>query len=166
MPRMLEKALNAEKGARVLSRRFARKDRITFLGSHWDEITALEAALKIRETCGVAASGYHPEQFLHGPFLSLERDEPVVFLRTRDDRARASVLFQALSKTGAAVTEIGERSSARIQLPAVHPFLRPIVTIVPLQFLAYYAALARRANPDIMRTDIPRLHAGVEALFH
>ena len=114
----------------------------------------------------MAASGYHPEQFLHGPFLSLERDEPVVFLRTRDDRARASVLFQALSKTGAAVTEIGERSSARIQLPAVHPFLRPIVTIVPLQFLAYYAALARRANPDIMRTDIPRLHAGVEALFH
>ena len=166
LPAVLEKALNAEKAVRVLSRRFARKDRITFLGSHWDEITALEAALKIRETCGVTASGYHPEQFLHGPFLALGPDEPVVFLRSRDDGARASVLFQALSKTGAAVTEVGERSSARIRLPGVHPFLRPIVSIVPLQFLAYYAALARRSNPDIMRTDIPRLHAGVEALFH
>jgi len=37
---------------------------------------------------------------------------------------------------------------------------------VPMQFLAYYAALARHANPDIMRTGIPRLRAGVEALFH
>src|SRR5207247_11356813 len=142
MPAVLEKALNAEKAVRVLSRRFARKDRITFLGSHWDEITALEAALKIRETCGVTASGYHPEQFLHGPFLALGPDEPVVFLRSRDDGARASVLFQALSKTGAAVTEVVARWCARLRLRGVHPFLRLVLSIVPLEFMAYDAAVA------------------------
>ena len=61
---------------------------------------------------------------------------------------------------------IGESARAQIRLPAVPRILRPILSIVPMQFLAYYAALARRANPDIMRTDIPRLRAGVEALFH
>ena len=166
IPHLLEVTLKTEARVRLVSRRYGRQDRITFLGTQWDDITALEAALKIRETCGVSASGYHPEQFLHGPFLSLERGEPVVFLRSRDDGARASVILKALSKTGASVTEVGERSTATIRMPVVHAFLRPIVSIVPLQFLAYYAALARHANPDIMRTDSPRLRAGVEALFH
>lgn len=162
----LRTALTSDRKVRALARSVARADRITFLGAGYDEITALEAALKIRETCGLSASAYHPEQFLHGPFLSIERNEPVVALRSREEGARADVLQQALTKSGAKVTVVGEHASASISLPAVQPCLRPIVSVVPLQLLAYYAAVARRANPDIMRTDIPRLRAGVAALFH
>jgi glucosamine--fructose-6-phosphate aminotransferase (isomerizing) len=161
----LRRAFSTERKVRALARSIARADRITFLGAGWDEITALEAALKIRETCGLSASGYHPEQFLHGPFLSIERNEPVVALRSREEGARADVLRRALTKSGAKVTIVGEHASASIPLPAVQPSLRPIVSVVPLQLLAYHAAVARRANPDIMRTDIPRLRAGVAALF-
>ena len=63
-------------------------------------------------------------------------------------------------------TTIGEAPDAEIRLPSTVRVLRPIVSIVPLQFLAYYSALERRANPDIMRTDIPRYRAGLEPLFH
>jgi len=165
MPRFLQKALGTEDAIRRLARRIAQTDRVTFLASGWDEITVLEAALKIRETCGLPASGYHMEQFLHGPFLSLDSRESVVLLRARTDTNRADAIRRALARSGAHVSTIGEHPHASIPLPASHAYLRPIVSIVPMQFLAYYAALARHANPDIMRTDIPRLRAGVEALF-
>lgn len=166
IPRLVRKTLETEEAIRELANRVARRARITFVGTGWDDITALEAALKIRETCGLTASGYHAEQFLHGPFLSLDRWDSIVFLRCRDDTTRAEEIRHALAKTGAVITSVGENHRASIRLPRADPFLRPIVSIVPMQFLAYYAALARHANPDIMRTDIPRLRAGVEALFH
>lgn len=166
MPTVLRQALTTEAPIRKLSRRVARTGRVTFLGSGWDEVTSLEAALKIRETCGVSASGYHTEQFLHGPFLSLDRRESIVVLRSLDDRTRFDSLHRGLSKSGAWIVTIGEHPMASIRLPRMHPYLRPIVSIVPLQFLAYYAAVARHANPDVMRTDIPRFRAGVEALSH
>ena len=163
---VIRKTLQAERAVREIARRVARHDKVTFLGAGFDEITAAEAALKIRETCGLTASAYHPEQFLHGPFLSLDRTEYIVFLRSLEDGTRADAVRRVLSKTGAEVTVIGEHPRALIRLPAIHPYLRPILSVIPMQFLAYYAALARHANPDIMRTDIPRLRAGVAALFH
>ena len=165
LPRVLQIALRTEPAVRRLARRVAHKDRVTFLGSGWDEITALEAALKIRETCSLPASGYHMEQLLHGPFLSIDSRESVVLLRSRTDRDRADRIQRALARSGGDVTTIGEHPRSAIRLPPIHAYLRPILSIVPMQFLAYYAALARRANPDIMRTDIPRLRAGVAVLF-
>ena len=166
MPRSMREALRTEGAIRRLASGVARRNLVTFLGTGWDDITALEAALKIRETCSLTASGYHAEQFLHGPFLSLDRNESIVFLLGREDTTRAAAIRRALTKSGAAITTIGENPKASIRLPPTHRYLRPIISVIPLQFLAYYAALARHANPDIMRTDIPRLRAGVEALFH
>ncbi len=161
----VEKTLACESRVRRLATRIAGRARVTFLGSGLDEITALEAALKIRETCSLPASGYHTEQFLHGPYLSIDNRESIVLLRSRDDGPRSATIRRALESSGAAVATIGESASVDIRLPTIHQILRPILSVVPMQFLAYYAAVARRANPDIMRTGIPRLRAGVEALF-
>ncbi len=166
LPHSLETALECEVSIREIARGVARRDRVTFLGSGLDAITTLEAALKIRETCSLPASGYHTEQVLHGPCLSVDRRESVVMLRSRDDGVRAETIRKSLVRFGARVTTIGEASDAEIRLPATERVLRPIVSIVPLQFLAYYSALERHANPDIMRTDIPRYRAGLEPLFH
>jgi len=166
LPQLMRKTLLTESAIQTLARRVARHDKVTFLGAGLDEITALEAALKIRETCGLTASAYHPEQFLHGPFLSLDRDESIMFLRSREDGQRADLTRRALLKTGASVTTIGEHPRSSIRIPSTHPNLRPVLSVIPMQFLAYYTALARHANPDIMRTDNPRLRAGVAALFH
>jgi glucosamine--fructose-6-phosphate aminotransferase (isomerizing) len=161
----LEKALECERRVRQLSKRTATGNRITFLGSGLDEVTALEAALKIRETCSFPASGYHVEQFLHGPFLSLDRHEIVIALRSNDDDERETDILRGLARTGATVTTVGEGADAEIRLPTIGQLLRPIVSVVPMQFLAYYVALAKKANPDIMRSDLPRYRQGLDPLF-
>jgi glucosamine--fructose-6-phosphate aminotransferase (isomerizing) len=166
LPDLVRKALKTEGAMRRSAHRVARCSRVTFLATGWDDITALEAALKIRETCGLTASGYHAEQFLHGPFLSLDARDSVVFLLAREDQDRASEIGRALTRTEATLLTVGENLRASIRLPPTHPFLRPVVSAVPMQFLAYYAALARHENPDIMRSDNPRFRAGIEALFH
>ena len=166
LPRLIEKALACEDGVRRLARGVARRDRVTILGGDLDAITALEAALKIRETCSMPASGYHPEQFLHGPCLSVDAHESVVMLQSRSDGKRFSEIRRSMRTFGARVATVGEGSQVDVELPRVHRVLRPIISIVPMQFLAYYVALARGANPDIMRTDILRYRAGLASLFH
>lgn len=165
VPDRLEKALATERAVRRLAKEVAARSRVTFLGSGLDETTALEAALKIRETCSFPASGYHVEQFLHGPFLSLDRRECVVALRSSDDDEREAEILRGLARSGAGVTTVGEAADADIRLPAAEALLRPIVSVVPLQFLAYYVALERKANPDIMRSDLARYRPGLEPLF-
>ncbi len=165
VPERLVETLACERSVRRLAARVARRRRVTFLGSGLDEITALEAALKIRETCSLSASGYHTEQFLHGPFLSLDRDDAIVALRSREDGPRADWIFDGVRRASGFLATIGDASEAEIRLPAVPPALRPIVSVVPMQFIAYYAALARRANPDIMRSDVARYQPGLELLF-
>lgn len=164
-PHLLRRALASEAAVRRLAGRVARHDRVTFLGGGLDEVTALEAALKIRETCSFPASGYHVEQFLHGPFLSLNRREAIVALRSRQDDDRETQILRGVARTGASVTVVGEARGAQIPLPMAERLLRPIVSVVPLQFLAYYVALEKEANPDIMRSEEPRYRRGLEPLF-
>jgi len=165
VPGLVETALDCEARVRRLAKRVAAHGRLTYVGSGLDEVTALEGALKIRETCSFPASGYHVEQFLHGPFLSLDRREAVVALRSRDDDDRETEILRGLARTGAEVSVLGEAADADIRLPATEALLRPIVSVVPLQFLAYYVALEKKANPDIMRSDVPRYRPGLEPLF-
>src|SRR2546422_10646772 len=166
IPVALRKAIATEDSVHRVANRVAAKRRVTFLASGWDDVTALEAALKIRETCGLPASGYHMGQFLQGPFLSLDSSEAIVVLRGAEDGRRTETIMRALGKAGGTLEAIGGGPRTAIGLPRVRPFRRAIVCFVPVQFRRGYAALARHANPDIMRTGIPRLRAGVEALFH
>lgn len=165
LPAVIERALGCETAVRRLAKRVASYDRVTFLGGGLDEVTALEAALKIRETCSFPASGYHVEQFLHGPFLSVDRREAIVALRSRQDDDRETEILRGIARTGARVTIVGEARGARIPLPPADRLVRPIVSVVPLQFLAYYVALEKRTNPDIMRSEIPGYRRGLEPLF-
>ncbi len=165
LPSLLEGVLACEARMRRLAKRVALHSRLTLLGSGLDEVTALEGALKIRETCSFPASGYHVEQFLHGPFLSLDRRESVVALRSADDDEREAEILRGLARTGAEVTAVGEAADVDVRLPPAPALLRPIVSVVPLQFLAYYVALERKANPDIMRSDLARYRPGLEPLF-
>ncbi len=165
LPGLLKTALGCEPRVRRLAKRVAASSRVTFLGSRLDEVTALEAALKIRETCSFPASGYHVEQFLHGPFLSLDHRESVLALRSNDDDERETQILRGLERTGAHVATLGEAAGADVRLPAAEPLVRPIVSVVPLQFVAYYVALAKKTNPDLMRSDVPRYRAGLAPLF-
>lgn len=165
LPRAIRTALRRETAMRRLAGRVARADRVTFLGTGLDAVTALEAALKIRETCGLPASGYHMEQFLHGPFLSLDRREVVVALLNQDDCERGREILDGFRGTARTVVTLGDARGVDTTLPRIERVLQPIVSVVPMQFLAYYAALARKSNPDVMRSDASRYRRALEPLF-
>ena len=165
LPDLLAEVLGCESRMRRLAKRIASRRRLTYVGSGLDAVTVLEAALKIRETCSFPATGYHVEQFLHGPFLSLDRNESVVALRSRDDGEREAEILRSFTVTGARVAVIGDAADADVRIPPTDALLRPILSVVPLQFLAYYVALERKANPDVMRSDVPRYRRALEPMF-
>lgn len=163
LPTLVRRALDSEAAVRALAAPIASRDRVTFVGSDLGEITALEAALKIRETCSLPASAYQLEQLLHGPFLSIDDRETVVVLQGPADGTRADAICRAWRSTGANVVRVGPGQD--IGLPRASRALLPIVEVIPMQFLAYFAALERGANPDIMRADVARFQEGLGLLF-
>ncbi len=149
--------------------------RHTFLvGSGPDEATALEAALKLKETSFIAAEGMETEQFLHGPWQVLD-PESVVFVTAPPGpaHARAVDLVRAARTVGAHVVavapegdrEIEGHAETTLSLPEVDEFLSPFLNIIPLYLYAYYASVKRGHNPDVLRYLEPGYWAAREIVF-
>jgi glucosamine--fructose-6-phosphate aminotransferase (isomerizing) len=154
-----------------LVERHATRRRYWFVGGGPNTATALEAALKMSEANHASAIGYDTEQFLHGPWAAVERDDLVTIVAPPGPcRERSVLAARAARAIGAAVValaaeddrELAALASDVVPLPDVDELLSPIVAVVPLQLFTYHLALARGVNPDIMRSDEPA-HARVLA---
>jgi len=118
---------------------------------------ALEGALKLKEISYIHAEGYPAGEMKHGPIALIDKNLPVVALMPRDAHRDKTLsnLQEAAARDGrilALVTE-GDTGLAGIaedvlELPAVHPWLAPIVYAVPLQLLAYHIAVLRGCDVD------------------
>jgi glucosamine--fructose-6-phosphate aminotransferase (isomerizing) len=118
---------------------------------------ALEGALKLKEISYIHAEGYPAGEMKHGPIALIDKTLPVVALMPRDAHRDKTLsnLQEAAARDGrilALVTE-GDTGLAGIaedilELPAVHPWLTPIVYAVPLQLLAYHIAVLRGCDVD------------------
>lgn len=156
-----------------LAARFADRRRYYFVGGGPNTATALEAALKMSEANHAIAAGFGCEQFLHGPYCALTRED-VLFVVAPPGRAyeRCLMAAQAARAIGAPVVALvrdGDRDIAplaaeTIALPEVDELLSPIPAIVPLQLFTYHLALQRGVNPDTMRSDQPE-HGRARALL-
>lgn len=124
--------------------------------------TANEGALKLREAAHVQAEGHHLENFLHGPLISVESGETVFLIVERGPGLdRAIEIGNALKAIGVNLVAVGsaadEVDGADFDL-TVHRLpevLAPIVNVVPLQWIAYFAAKRRGVNADVFREDEP-----------
>jgi len=118
---------------------------------------ALEGALKLKEISYIHAEGYPAGEMKHGPIALIDKTLPVVALMPRDAHRDKTLsnLQEAAARDGrilALVTE-GDTGLSGIaedvlELPAVHPWLTPIVYAVPLQLLAYHIAVLRGCDVD------------------
>jgi glucosamine--fructose-6-phosphate aminotransferase (isomerizing) len=118
---------------------------------------ALEGALKLKEISYIHAEGYPAGEMKHGPIALIDQNLPVVALMPRDAHREKTLsnLQEAAARDGrilALVTE-GDTGLATIaedvlELPAVHPWLAPILYSVPLQLLAYHIAVLRGCDVD------------------
>ena len=140
-----------------LAARFGGRRQYWFVGGGPSYATALEGALKLTEAAGLPAIGVDAEQFVHGPWAGVERDDLVVLVAPPGaSRARCLAAGRAAKSAGARILalcaesdrELGALATETIALPDVDEALSPITAVVPLQLLAYHVAVARGRNPD------------------
>jgi len=132
-----------------------------------------ETALKLRESSFVSADGYELEQLLHGPWVSLGKDTPVILFVEKSAEKRCIDFISAASKIGvpvAAIAEAGtlEATSAvdeAFELPPVEGGLSSLLGVMPAYFFAYYSSVLRGNNPDMIRYDNPAYWSARQYIF-
>ena len=140
-----------------LGTRFGHRRQYWFVGGGPNHATALEGALKLTEAAWLPALGLDAEQFLHGPWIAVDREDLVVVVAPPGpSRARCLAAARVARDAGAAVLalcaesdrELAALATDTIALPDVDELLSPIAAVVPLQLFAYHVALGRGRNPD------------------
>ncbi len=161
LPEAVVSALALENPVVELVERFAERPTLVLLGSGPAEVTAREAALKLREATGrfVATGGI--EEFLHGMIPSVtDRSAVIAVTGTPFERARAEQGLKAVRELGAETLHVdssgGPPGEGVLVVPALPAAVAIIPQIVPLQLLAYWVATSEGRNPDVMGLDDPR----------
>ena len=118
---------------------------------------ALEGALKLKEISYIHAEGYPAAEMKHGPIALVDESTPSVFIVPQGfvyDKVMAN-LEEVKARGGPviAIVENGDERAAEladdvIRVPHVSEFLQPLVSIIPLQLLAYHIALLRGCDVD------------------
>jgi len=159
-PQALEDTLKSlEPQIREAAERFKDKNVIFLLGSGPNYATALEGALKLKETCRIFAEGFAAREFLHGPMRLVDERTLMIILTLSDEIEAAIRLGNSLRNFGASVIFISEEShdAARLAENSDETFLvssrlpkifSPILYVVPLQIFAYYTSIFKGLNPD------------------
>jgi glutamine---fructose-6-phosphate transaminase (isomerizing) len=163
VPHLMRQALTLELQVLEFARRAAPLARMWLFGSGAGWATAREAALKIKESCYLAAEGFETEEILHGPFSEVDSRGSLVGLLTgksSDDRARQILraggelkMPRAAIVTPSANHDVSAEHT--LVVPETNEWLAAFVHLVPLQLLTYFIALERGTNPDTGRQEQP-----------
>lgn len=124
-----------------------------FIGRSIDHSVGLEGALKLKEISYIQAEGFAGGELKHGTIALIEKQTPVIALATQagvNGSIRANV--KEVATRGASTCIISmkglETEGDRFVLPAVYELLTPLISVIPLQLIAYYAALHRGCDVD------------------
>ncbi|MGE0103801.1 MAG: glutamine--fructose-6-phosphate transaminase (isomerizing) [Blastocatellales bacterium] len=164
LPVKLEKLLSGETDYEELSRAFVLSTDFLYLGRGINFPIALEGALKLKEISYIHAEGYAAGEMKHGPNALIDSRLPVVVINTLDpedvkSRLRyektLSNIQEVRARDGivvAVVTEgdvdTREAASYTLEVPASSELLSPVLSVVPLQLLAYHVAVRRGCDVD------------------
>jgi glucosamine--fructose-6-phosphate aminotransferase (isomerizing) len=141
----------------ALAERYHKASGALFLGRQASYPIALEGALKLKEISYIHAEGYPAGEMKHGPIALIDEAMPVVCIAPRDAiyEKMISNIEQVRARHGQviAVGDEGDELLAAkadhvIGVPATLPLLQPILSVIPLQLLAYYVALRRGCDVD------------------
>ena len=145
-----------ENSVKALASKLSERELYFILGSGSNFPTALEGALKLKESCNLFAEGFATREFLHGPMQLVDSRTPVFLLQGAQESERVGQLAKSFLKFGAP-TVIIKRKSTDTQpdgveafevAPEIEDIFSPLVYVVPLQLYAFYTALGRGLNPD------------------
>ena len=155
LPAKVEQVLETVEPLRELTRKFKSAESILFLGRHVGYPTALEGALKLKELAYMHAEGFAGGELKHGPIALIEQGTPVIAIMPAQDSVLAEKMasnIQEVKARGAVVIAISEfefiGADHLIRIPQVDQLLQPVLSVVPLQVIAYEMAVARGNDVD------------------
>ena len=155
LPAKVEQILETVEPLRELTRKFKGADSVLFLGRHVGYPTALEGALKLKELAYMHAEGFAGGELKHGPIALIDTGTPVVAIMPSQGSILSEKMasnIQEVKARGAVVIAISEFEingiDHLIRIPQVDQLLQPVLSVVPLQVIAYEMAVARGNDVD------------------
>jgi len=157
IPDKIERILAGAETIRTIARANAHHNNFLYLGRGYNFPVALEGALKLKEISYIHAEGYPAAEMKHGPIALIDQNMPVVFICTQDSayekvlnnmeevRARKGKII-ALASEGDC--HVATKADHVIYVPRTLGPLTPLLSVVPLQLLAYYIAVERGCDVD------------------
>ena len=147
-PRHMAEILKEEKAIAAIAREIAHARDVLYLGRGINFPIALEGALKLKEISYIHAEGYAAGELKHGPIALIDESVPVIVVAPRDDLYDKTVsnMEEVAARGGKIVllsdaSAIGGKTFRRIRVPKAHGFISPLLYALPVQLLAYHAAV-------------------------
>jgi glucosamine--fructose-6-phosphate aminotransferase (isomerizing) len=157
LPEKVREILKLNDFIEEIAQRFKEHRNFLYLGRGYNYPVALEGALKLKEISYIHAEGYPAAEMKHGPIALIDENMPVVFIAPKDSiyEKVLSNIEEVKARRGKVISIITERddkilrvSDFVIQIPQTLEMLMPILTVIPLQLLAYHIAVKRGCDVD------------------
>jgi glucosamine--fructose-6-phosphate aminotransferase (isomerizing) len=157
VPEKVEIALKLNDRIKEIAAKYANTHDVLYLGRGYNFPVALEGALKLKEISYIHAEGYPAAEMKHGPIALVDETLPVIFVATKDSYHEKIVsniqeIKARKGKVIAIVTEGDEMISSladdTIELPVADELIAPIISVIPLQLLAYYIGVHKGLDVD------------------
>ncbi len=149
LPKTVAATLSLDEQIDNLAAQFYQADHFLYLGRGLNFPVALEGALKLKEISYIHAEGYPAAEIKHGPIALVDENMPVVFLATKNNLSDKIISnIQEIKARGGRIIavvdqdydHIAELADYLIKVPVVNVLLSPIISVIPLQLLAYHIA--------------------------
>ncbi len=157
LPEKVQSILNNTLQIKNISDIFYNHKNFLYLGRGYNFPVALEGALKLKEISYIHAEGYPAAEMKHGPIALIDNEMPVVVIATKDSTYEKilSNIQEVKARKGRIIAIVNEDDNTIdkmaeyvIRIPHTLDFLMPIISIIPLQLLAYYIAVKRGCDVD------------------
>ncbi len=157
LPEKIETILGQADRIKKITERYIERENWLFLGRGYNYPTALEGALKLKEISYIHAEGMPAAEMKHGPIALINEGMPAVFIANRGKQyEKVMSNIQEVRSRGGHVIAVATEGDQHIKnychdviyIPDVIEPLSPMLTVIPLQLMAYYAAVARGHDVD------------------
>ncbi|MDI9355437.1 MAG: glutamine--fructose-6-phosphate transaminase (isomerizing) [Chitinophagaceae bacterium] len=157
LPDKIKNVLQNNDAIQHIAKQFYNAKNFIYLGRGTNFPVALEGALKLKEISYIHAEGYPAAEMKHGPIALIDTEMPVVFIAPKDSSYQKilSNIQEVKARKGKVIAIITENdknldtiADYTIEIPKVHEIFSPIISVIPLQLLAYHIAILRGCNVD------------------
>jgi glucosamine--fructose-6-phosphate aminotransferase (isomerizing) len=158
IPKKMDEIFQDEKNIKRIARKYSKYSSMFYLGRKYNFPIAMEGALKIKEISYIHAEGYASGEMKHGPIALIDKDFPSVILAPKDsvyDKTLSAVEeIKARGGKVVVITTQGNKEKIKkqandvIEIPKTLEILTPLLSVVPLQLLAYYAGVKKGFDVD------------------